>query len=52
MPEREIETFHQDGAWYIRADGEKGAIGPFTSKAEALEAGRDEPRHERHDRHS
>ena len=38
----DIETYHQDGAWYNRVEGEKGSNGPFTSKEEAIAAGRDE----------
>ena len=42
MAAEDIETYHQDGAWYNRVEGEKGSNGPFTSKEEAITAGRDE----------
>ncbi|MCC4248243.1 MULTISPECIES: DUF2188 domain-containing protein [Microbacterium] len=44
MPSGDIETFHQDGAWHNRVEGEKGTTGPFPTKAEAVEAGRDQAR--------
>lgn len=44
MPAGDVETFHQDGAWHNRVEGEKGTTGPFSTKAEAVEAGRDEAR--------
>src|SRR3546814_12725005 len=46
MPAGDVETFHQDGAWHNRIEGEKGTTGPFSTKAEAVEAGRDEARSE------
>lgn len=44
MPAGDVETFHQDGAWPNRIEGEKGTTGPFSTKTEAVEAGRDEAR--------
>ncbi len=44
MPAGDVETFHQDGAWHNRIEGEKGMTGPFSTKAEAVAAGRDEAR--------
>ena len=45
MADQNVETFHQDGRWFNRVDGEKGATGPFHSKAEAVAAGREHARH-------
>lgn len=44
MPAGDVETFHQDGEWHNRIEGEKGTTGPFRTKAEAVEAGRAEAR--------
>ena len=31
MPAGDVETFHQDGAWHNRIEGEKGTTGPFST---------------------
>ena len=36
MPAGDVETFHQDGAWHNRIEGEKGTTAPFSTKAEAV----------------
>lgn len=41
MPNGDVETFHQDGAWYNRVTGEPGNIGEsYRTQAGAAEAGR------------
>jgi hypothetical protein len=44
MPAGDVETFHQDGAWHNRIEGEKGTTGPYKTKAEAVDAGREQAR--------
>mgnify|MGYP001807404453 CR=1 FL=1 len=44
MPAGDVETFHQDGKWHNRIEGEKSTTGPYATKAEAVEAGRDQAR--------
>jgi hypothetical protein len=44
MPQGDVETFHQDGAWHNRIEGEKGTTGPYKTKAEAVSEGRDQAR--------
>ncbi|WP_229756513.1 DUF2188 domain-containing protein [Cnuibacter physcomitrellae] len=44
MPAGDVETFHQDGAWHNRVEGEKGTSSPFKTKAEAVDAGREQAR--------
>ena len=44
MPAGDVETFHQGGAWHNRIEGEKGTTGPYNTKAEAVDAGREQAR--------
>ncbi|ARJ07724.1 hypothetical protein GCM10010988_40060 [Cnuibacter physcomitrellae] len=44
MPAGDVETFHQDGQWHNRIEGEKGTSGSFKTKCEATEAGREQAR--------
>jgi hypothetical protein len=44
MPTGDVETFHEGGAWYNRVDGEKGATGPYRSKADAIGEAREQAR--------
>lgn len=41
MPAGDVETFHRDGAWHNRIEGEEGTIdGTHGTRAEAAAAGR------------
>lgn len=42
MPEGDVETFYQDGAWRNHVQGSGTSALSFSSRAEAVEAGRDE----------
>jgi hypothetical protein len=42
-----VETFHENGQWFNRVEGEKGVLGPYTSRSEAEGAGREEARRRR-----
>lgn len=41
MPNGDIETFHEDGAWHNRVEGHARVNGDHDTKAEAVEAGRE-----------
>lgn len=42
MAAGDIETFHQNGLWFNRIEGESRTLGPsFATREEALVAGRD-----------
>jgi hypothetical protein len=42
MPHGDVETFHQDGAWHNRVEGSGTSALSFSTKAEAVETGRQE----------
>jgi len=44
MPLGDVETFHDNDEWCNRVEGERGLLGTYATKAEAVEAGRDEAR--------
>lgn len=41
MPQGDVETFHQDGQWRNRIEGDRVLEESFGTKAEAVEAGRE-----------
>jgi len=41
MPHGDIETFHEDGQWHNRVEGEGGLLGSYDDKATAVAEGRD-----------
>src|SRR5215216_3158772 len=41
MPTGDVETFHQDGKWRNKVEGEDGAESAHDTKEEAISAGRD-----------
>lgn len=42
MPKGDIETFHEDGFWHNRVEGESGTLGgKHITRADAVMAGRD-----------
>ncbi|MCB1298395.1 MAG: DUF2188 domain-containing protein [Microthrixaceae bacterium] len=41
MPHGDVETFHQDGQWRNRIEGDQILEGSFETKAEAVDAGRE-----------
>jgi hypothetical protein len=41
MPQGDVETFHQDGQWRNRIEGDHVLEESFETKAEAVEAGRE-----------
>ena len=44
MPQGDVETFHEDGAWHNRIEGQGGLLNTHTDKTTAVEAGRAEAR--------
>jgi hypothetical protein len=42
MPHGDIETFHEDGEWHNRVEGEAGLLGSIGSREEAAESGKHE----------
>jgi Uncharacterized protein conserved in bacteria (DUF2188) len=40
MPKGDIETFHEDGQWHNRIEGEGGIVSSHDSKEGAISAGR------------
>lgn len=44
MPEGDIETFHKDGMWRNRVEGNQVLPGEYDNKADAQAAGRKEAR--------
>ncbi|MER7798253.1 DUF2188 domain-containing protein [Microbacterium sp. NPDC096154] len=42
MPHGDVETFHEDGSWHNRVEGESGTLGgSFRTKDQAARAGRE-----------
>lgn len=41
MPAGDVETFHQDGQWHNRIEGGAVSGGSYSTKAEAVDAGRE-----------
>jgi hypothetical protein len=41
MPKGDVETFHQDGKWRNKVEGEDGSESAHDTKEEAISAGRD-----------
>ena len=44
MPDGDVETFHEGGAWHNRIEGQGGLLNTHTDKTTAVEAGRAEAR--------
>ena len=42
MPKGDVETFHEDGKWHNRIDGGDRLNGPYSTRKEAVAAGREE----------
>lgn len=40
MPAGDIETYHQDGQWHNRVEGQRLPIASYATKGEAAKAGR------------
>ena len=40
MPHGDVETFHEDGAWHNRVEGEGGIVSSHENKEGAISAGR------------
>jgi hypothetical protein len=40
MPAGDVETFHRDGEWHNRVEGEEAWLGGHATKEEAVAAGR------------
>jgi hypothetical protein len=40
MPKGDVETFHQDGKWHNKIEGNDGALSTYDTKEEAEKAGR------------
>jgi hypothetical protein len=41
MPHGDVETYHQDGSWKTKIEGESGSEQSHPSRDEAIDAGRD-----------
>jgi Uncharacterized protein conserved in bacteria (DUF2188) len=41
MPHGDVETYHQDGSWKNRIEGQSGDMESYASRDEAVAAGRD-----------
>lgn len=41
MPNGDVETFHEDDAWHNQVTGHAKVEGSYSTKAEAVDAGRD-----------
>lgn len=44
MPAGDVETFHKNDAWHNRVEGATEILGTYTTREEAVRAGRDEAR--------
>lgn len=44
MPNGDVETFHQDGTWHSRIEGESQPFASGGTKAEQIEQGRERAR--------
>jgi len=44
MPHGDVETYHSDGTWRNRIEGQQELPGEYARKQEAVEAGRDHAR--------
>ena len=44
MPHGDVETFHEDGAWHNRIEGQGGLLNTHDGQGTAVEAGRAEAR--------
>jgi hypothetical protein len=42
MPHGDIETFHEDGEWHNKVEGEAGLLGSYATREDATAQGRQE----------